>query len=95
MLPCTPYIATLLLTWDIRAHVYRLLPHASQAARLLKGLRLNVQEVKANLPTPPENVLVLPFDLCGSYSDLEQAAAAADSAFGGAGVDYLMHNAGA
>jgi NAD(P)-dependent dehydrogenase (short-subunit alcohol dehydrogenase family) len=46
------------------------------------------------LPTQPDNVLVLPFDLCGGYDVLEQAAAAADSAFGAAGVDYLIHNAG-
>ena len=40
-------------------------------------------------------MLILPFDLCGSYEELEKAAAAADSAFGGSGVDYLIHNAGA
>lgn len=53
------------------------------------------QAVKASLPTSPDNVLVLPFDLCGDYAELEKAAAAADAAFDGAGVDYLVHNAGA
>ena len=53
-----------------------------------------MQRVKASLPTQPDNVLVLPFDLCGDYTELEQAAATADAAFGGAGVDYLIHNAG-
>ena len=38
---------------------------------------------------------VLPFDLLGNYRELEQAAAGAAAAFGGAGVDVLVHNAGA
>lgn len=54
-----------------------------------------------HLPAPPcpmrracMQAVVLPFDLCGSYADLERAAAAADAAFDGAGVDFLVHNAG-
>jgi NAD(P)-dependent dehydrogenase (short-subunit alcohol dehydrogenase family) len=43
----------------------------------------------------PSAVLVLPFDLLGSEADLQKAAQAADAAFGGAGIDYLIHNAGA
>jgi NAD(P)-dependent dehydrogenase (short-subunit alcohol dehydrogenase family) len=39
-------------------------------------------------------VEVLPLDLTGPFQQLEAAAAAADSAFGGRGVDYLLHNAG-
>jgi hypothetical protein len=39
-------------------------------------------------------VEVLPLDLCGAFSELQEAAARADDAFEGAGVDYLMHNAG-
>lgn len=38
---------------------------------------------------------MLPLDLCSSYEAFEKAAASADAAFGGAGVDYLVHNAGA
>jgi hypothetical protein len=53
-----------------------------------------MQKVKASLPVPKENVLVLPFDLCGGDEAIEKAAALADAAFGGAGVDYLIHNAG-
>jgi NAD(P)-dependent dehydrogenase (short-subunit alcohol dehydrogenase family) len=39
-------------------------------------------------------VLVLPFDLTDTDDALAAAAAAADGAFGGAGVDYLLSNAG-
>lgn len=42
----------------------------------------------------PNDVLVLPFDLMDSAEKLEAAAKAADEAFGGAGVDFLIHNAG-
>jgi NAD(P)-dependent dehydrogenase (short-subunit alcohol dehydrogenase family) len=38
--------------------------------------------------------MVLPFDLCGNSEELQKAAAEADEAFEGAGVDYLIHNAG-
>ena len=38
---------------------------------------------------------MLPFDLLGDFKELEEAAAGAAAAFGGAGVDVLVHNAGA
>ena len=38
---------------------------------------------------------VLPFDLIGPFKELEQAAAGAAAAYGGAGIDVLVHNAGA
>lgn len=38
--------------------------------------------------------LVLPFDLAADFDDLAAAAAAADAAFDGAGLDVLVHNAG-
>ena len=38
---------------------------------------------------------VLPFDLKADFATLEAAAAEADTAFGGGGVDVLIHNAGA
>ncbi len=37
---------------------------------------------------------MLPFDLTGSDEQLAEAVRKADAAFGGAGVDYLVHNAG-
>lgn len=39
-------------------------------------------------------VEVLPVDLCGPFSQLHEASVRADDAFEGAGVDYLVHNAG-
>jgi NAD(P)-dependent dehydrogenase (short-subunit alcohol dehydrogenase family) len=41
------------------------------------------------------HVEVLPLDLCAPFTELHEAATKADTAFGGAGVDYLVHNAGA
>lgn len=52
-----------------------------------------MQRVRASCVKPPD-VLVLPFDLMASSDKLQAAAKAADEAFGGAGVDYLIHNAG-
>jgi NAD(P)-dependent dehydrogenase (short-subunit alcohol dehydrogenase family) len=43
---------------------------------------------------PASSVVVLPLDLEGGQAALEEAAAQADAAVGGAGVDYLVHNAG-
>jgi NAD(P)-dependent dehydrogenase (short-subunit alcohol dehydrogenase family) len=58
-------------------------------------LLVYAQKVKGSCTdTNPEDILVLPFDLLGSSSSLEQAAADADAAFGGAGIDFLIHNAG-
>ncbi|KAG1664699.1 hypothetical protein FOA52_006674 [Chlamydomonas sp. UWO 241] len=70
---------------------------AASGAKLILSAR-NVEaleKVKARLPTPPGDVLVLPFDLCGDDASIEAAAAKADAAFGGAGIDFLVHNAGA
>lgn len=54
------------------------------------------QRVKAACSgTHASEALVLPFDVTGPPAALEAAAAAADAAFGGLGVDYLFHNAGA
>jgi short-subunit dehydrogenase len=54
-----------------------------------------LQAVKDQLSSTCKDIEVLPLDLCGPYAGLEAAAAAADAAFGGSGVDYLVHNAGA
>ena len=37
---------------------------------------------------------VLPLDICSPAPQLHEAAMEADNAFDGAGVDYLVHNAG-
>lgn len=39
-------------------------------------------------------VEVLPLDMCAPFADLQKAAVRADDVFDGAGVDYLIHNAG-
>jgi NAD(P)-dependent dehydrogenase (short-subunit alcohol dehydrogenase family) len=52
-----------------------------------------VQRVRSQCPRPAD-VVVLPFDLLGSSEALQAAAKAADGAFGAAGVDFLIHNAG-
>jgi hypothetical protein len=44
---------------------------------------------------PEESILLLPLDLVGPYSHLEDAAEQASQAFGGQGLDYVVHNAGA
>ena len=38
--------------------------------------------------------MVLPLDITAPTAELHGAAVAADNAFDGAGVDYLVHNAG-
>jgi short-subunit dehydrogenase len=53
------------------------------------------QAVKDELSSTCKDIEIIPLDLCGPYAGLEAAAAAADGAFNGAGVDYLVHNAGA
>lgn len=52
-----------------------------------------VQRVRSQCPRPSD-VVVLPFDLLGGSEALQAAAKAADGAFGAAGVDFLIHNAG-
>eukprot|EP00199_Chlamydomonas_sp_CCMP681_P002667 CAMPEP_0119109782 /NCGR_PEP_ID=MMETSP1180-20130426/23323_1 /TAXON_ID=3052 ORGANISM="Chlamydomonas cf sp, Strain CCMP681" /NCGR_SAMPLE_ID=MMETSP1180 /ASSEMBLY_ACC=CAM_ASM_000741 /LENGTH=342 /DNA_ID=CAMNT_0007095743 /DNA_START=116 /DNA_END=1144 /DNA_ORIENTATION=+ len=73
---------------------------ASQGARLILSSRSadKLEAVKAELTASsaaPIDVIVLPVDITAPFAQLEAAAAAADAAFGGAGVDYLFHNAGA
>lgn len=41
-----------------------------------------------------KGVEVLPLDLCAPTAELHVAAVKADNAFGGSGVDYMIHNAG-
>lgn len=53
----------------------------------------HTQKTRASCPRPSD-VLVLPFDLMDSTQTLQEVAKAADEAFGGAGVDFLVHNAG-
>lgn len=55
---------------------------------------VSVQRTRAGC-LKPDDVLVLPFDLMDSTEKLQAVAKAADEAFGGAGIDYLIHNAGA
>ncbi|KAG2484642.1 hypothetical protein HYH03_016595 [Edaphochlamys debaryana] len=70
---------------------------AGFGARLILSSRdaSKLQGVKASLGLGDDRCLVLPFDLLGPYAALEEAAKKADAAFGGAGIDYLVHNAGA
>jgi hypothetical protein len=70
----------------------------AQGARLVLSSRSaeKLQRVKESCTGEhASEILVLPFDLGGPAADLAAAARAADGAFGGAGVDYLIHNAGA
>lgn len=69
---------------------------AGFGARIILSSRdaAKLERVKACLGLPDDRVVVLPFDLCSDYMELEKAAAAADQAFEGAGIDYLIHNAG-
>lgn len=71
---------------------------ASQGARLILSARGEdrLKRVKAALVgAHASEALVLPLDVTAPPEALEAAAAAADAAFGGAGVDFLVHNAGA
>lgn len=72
---------------------------AARGARLILSSRSleKLQAVKAACCeyVPEEQVVLLPVDLVGNSEALEEAAEAAFAAFDGAGVDYLVHNAGA
>ncbi|PNW86961.1 hypothetical protein CHLRE_02g103100v5 [Chlamydomonas reinhardtii] len=73
---------------------------AGFGAKLILSSRdaAKLQRVKDSLglgAAANDRVTILPFDLLADYSELEKAAAAADAAFGGKGIDYLIHNAGA
>lgn len=50
--------------------------------------------MKAACRTDIKNIVILPFDLLDTGDKIEAAAAAANAAFGGAGIDYLINNAG-
>lgn len=41
----------------------------------------------------PDAVIILPLDLTGGEEYLAEAVRKAESFFGGAGVDYMFHNA--
>lgn len=72
---------------------------AKQGARLvLSSRRLAELERVRNLCLRANSaceVEVLPLDVTGPFEDLQSAANRADALFSGAGVDYLIHNAGA
>jgi len=51
-------------------------------------------QARCRAAAPGGKVEVLTLDLTAPYAELQAAAALADGAFGGAGIDYLVHNAG-
>jgi NAD(P)-dependent dehydrogenase (short-subunit alcohol dehydrogenase family) len=51
-------------------------------------------QARCRAAAPGAKVEVLTLDLTAPYAELQAAAALADGAFGGAGIDYLVHNAG-
>jgi NAD(P)-dependent dehydrogenase (short-subunit alcohol dehydrogenase family) len=53
-----------------------------------------LQKVASSCGAAACDVAVLPLDLCGEEQQLLVAAQQADELFGGAGVDFLIHNAG-
>lgn len=69
---------------------------ARQGAKVIISARSQdkLQNTRASCPRPSD-VLVLPFDLMDSTQKLQEVAKAADEAFEGAGIDFLVHNAGA
>ena len=72
---------------------------AAAGARLILSSRSieKLETVKSTClqHTSAENVVLLPLDLTGPADALDQAAEQAFSAFNSAGVDYVIHNAGA
>lgn len=67
--------------------------HTRVAGTIANLVTLQAVADACRQPGGPEH-LVLPFDLAADFDDLAAAAAAADAAFDGAGVDVLVHNAG-
>jgi NAD(P)-dependent dehydrogenase (short-subunit alcohol dehydrogenase family) len=68
---------------------------ASLAADAADGARgAQAVQARCRAAAPGGKVEVLTLDLTAPYAELQAAAALADGAFGGAGVDYLVHNAG-
>lgn len=71
-------------------------PRAPRPTRAPSAPHPAPQRVKASCAGKhASEALLLPLDVTAPASDLEAAAAEADAAFGGAGVDFLIHNAGA
>lgn len=72
------------------------LEYASRGAYLILSSRKRhaLEAVKAKC-VGAAAVEVLPFDLTGGEEALKEAVAQAEAMFGGAGVDYMVHNAGA
>jgi len=72
---------------------------AQAGARLIVSSRtlgkLQVVKKICSQHIPSENIVCLPLDLTGPPEKLEEAANAAFAAFDGAGIDYVIHNAGA
>jgi dehydrogenase/reductase SDR family protein 7 len=72
---------------------------AAAGARLILSSRSidKLEAVKASClqHIPAENIVLLSLDLTGPAELLDQAAEKAFSAFNSAGVDYVVHNAGA
>jgi dehydrogenase/reductase SDR family member 7 len=72
---------------------------AAQGARLILSSRsldkLTAVRAACLCHLPPDAVELVQLDLLGSADAIETAAASAYAAFDGAGVDYIIHNAGA
>ncbi|KAL8517823.1 hypothetical protein ACS0TY_009221 [Phlomoides rotata] len=70
---------------------------ASLGAKLIISARneAELQRVKKQLTGKyaPDEVVILPLDLTGREEYLAEAVRKAESFFGGAGVDYMFHNA--
>lgn len=72
---------------------------AAAGARLILSSRsldkLEAVKTACTAHVPAENILLLPLDLIKPPEALDDAAAEAAAAFDAAGVDYVIHNAGA
>uniref|UniRef100_A0A7N0UKX7 Ketoreductase domain-containing protein n=1 Tax=Kalanchoe fedtschenkoi TaxID=63787 RepID=A0A7N0UKX7_KALFE len=72
---------------------------ASLGAKLIISARneLELHRVRKELTGKhaPDDVMVLPMDLGSGEASLQEAVQKAESYFGGAGVDYMFHNAAA
>ncbi|CAI9090841.1 OLC1v1025702C1 [Oldenlandia corymbosa var. corymbosa] len=70
---------------------------ASLGAKLILSARseAELERVKRQLSGKyaPDQVMILPLDLTSSEEKLGEAVQKAESFFGGAGVDYMIHNA--
>eukprot|EP00878_Enallax_costatus_P028471 GHUV01030755.1.p1 GENE.GHUV01030755.1~~GHUV01030755.1.p1 ORF type:complete len:242 (+),score=58.72 GHUV01030755.1:199-924(+) len=70
---------------------------AAQGANLILSSRSKdkLEKVKKACRTDPKHIVILPFDLLDTPDKIEAVAAEANAAFGGAGIDYIINNAGA